>query len=78
MKTKKPIHKIKDRRLSAAIWANKTKDGKTVHSVTFTRVYRQGEEFRDSTSFGRFDLLAIARLAQDAYAFLSQQERTNS
>ena len=49
------------------VWADETRDGKGIHSVTFTRVYRQREEFRDSSSFrSRDDLLAITTLAQDA------------
>ncbi len=75
MEKKHPIHKINDRRLSASVWANQTQCGQTIHSVTFTRLYRQGEELRHANSFSRSDLLALAKLAEAACAFLNQQRK---
>jgi hypothetical protein len=74
METNKPIHKLSEGRVKAAIWENKTKEGKTFLNVTFSRVYRAGEQFRDSTSFGRGDLASLVKLAQDAQAYLTQTE----
>lgn len=68
----KPLHKIRDGRISATIWANPMKDGKTLYSVTFSRLYKQGESLKDSTSFGRNDLLVVAKLAQDAHSFIAE------
>ncbi len=67
---KKPAHKIRDGRLSATLWANQTKDGATIYSVNFTRLYKVGEQLRDSGSFSRDDLLRIAKLASEAHSWI--------
>src|ERR1700736_5399003 len=47
---KKPVHQVKMGAVRGAVWANETKNG-TFHSVTFSRVYKNGEEWKDSQSF---------------------------
>ncbi|MBX9787538.1 MAG: hypothetical protein K2Y37_01355 [Pirellulales bacterium] len=74
MGSNKPIHKLKEQGVSAAIWANKTKQGDTRHCVTFSRVYYTADQPRDSTSFGRSDLVSLVKLAQDAHAYLIRTE----
>ena len=34
------------------------------HNVTFARTYKDGEQWKESQSFGRDDCLVIARLAE--------------
>lgn len=74
METNKPIHKLSEGRVKAAIWANKTKEGKPFFNVTFSRVFHTGEKLRDSTSFGRSDLVSLVKLVQDAHAYLIRTE----
>ena len=71
----KPLHKIRDGRISATIWANQTKDGKTMHSVTFSRLYKVGETLKDSSSFGRSDLLVVAKLASEAHSWIAANSK---
>jgi hypothetical protein len=64
----KPILTIRDGALKASIWANRTDEGKTFHSVTFGRTFTDGEgQAKTSSSFSGSDLLKIARLADKAY-----------
>ncbi len=72
---KQPAHKIRDGRLSATVWANQTKEGKKLYSVSFSRLYQVGETFRDSASFGRDDLLRIAKLAGEAHSWILAQAK---
>ena len=67
---KKPAHKIRDGRLSATLWANQTKEGATIYSVSFSRLYNVGEQLRDSASFSRDDLLRVAKLASEAHSWI--------
>ena len=71
----KPLHKLRDGRVSATIWANQTKDGQTMYNVTFSRVYKFGETLRDSSSFGRTDLLALAKLASDVHSWIAANSK---
>ena len=54
----RPVHEIRLGRIKAAIWENETQNG-TRHNVTITRLYRDGDVWRDSSSFGRDDLPVI-------------------
>ena len=61
-----PATKIRIRNLEAAIWRNETDQG-VRFNVTFTRFYRDGEQWKSSTSFGRDDLLLLAKIADRAH-----------
>lgn len=67
---KKPAQKIRDGRLSATLWANQTKEGATIYSVSFSRLYKVGEQLRDSASFSPDDLLRVAKLASEAHSWI--------
>jgi hypothetical protein len=60
---RQPLHKITDGRLSASIWENQMQDGPSFYGVTFSHFYKQGDTIRGSASFGKNDLLRVAKLA---------------
>ena len=59
----KPVHTIRQGMLKAAIWANETQNG-TRHNVTLVRIYKDGDDWKESSSLGRDDLLRGARILQ--------------
>jgi hypothetical protein len=69
MSKNKPVHEIRMGRVRAAIWQNETEAG-VRHNVTFTRLYKDGEQWKDSTSFGRDDLPLLEKLAAAAHIWL--------
>ena len=68
----KPVHEIRMGRIKAAIWANETDNG-TRHNVTITRLYKDGDEWKTSTSFGREELPLVAKVADMAHTWIYQQ-----
>lgn len=68
----KPVHEIRMGRIKAAIWANDTDNG-TRHNVTITRLYKDGDEWKTSTSFGREELPLVAKIADMAHTWIYQQ-----
>jgi hypothetical protein len=68
----KPVHEVRLGRIKAAIWANETDNG-VRHNVTITRLYKEGEEWRTSTSFGREELPLVAKVADLAHTWIYQQ-----
>ena len=68
----KPVHEIRMGRIKAAIWANETDNG-TRHNVTITRLYKDGDEWKTSTSFGREELPLVAKVADMAHSWIYQQ-----
>jgi hypothetical protein len=79
-KKPKPVYEIRLGRIKAAIWANETDNG-TRHNVTLSRLYKvEGEDWQDSTSFGRDDLPLVAKVADMAHTWIFQktQEQNGS
>lgn len=71
----RPVEVVRIRNVRANIWANRLEGGRVVYNVTFDRLWKeddqtdaQGEvtrkgEWRQSTSFGKDDLLLLAKVA---------------
>lgn len=57
----RPVEEIRFGRIRGAIWANNTQNG-TRYNVTVSRLYRDGNDWRDSSSFGRDDLPIVAKV----------------
>lgn len=73
-----PIHSIRMRNVRAAIWANRSEKG-TFYSVTITRSYRSDDGAWHSTeSFGRDDLLLVAKVADLAHTWVTEQIQAQS
>jgi len=76
-KNKKPVVIKVGRGIRAKLWRNTNKNG-AWFNVTITRVYKDDEdEFQESDSFSRDDLLPVAYAAQKAFEYiLNQTEET--
>ena len=69
----RPVHTVRLRNIRAAVWANESEQG-TRYNVTFCRLYKDGEGFwRSTDSFGRDDLLLVAKVADLAHTWISEQ-----
>jgi hypothetical protein len=68
----KPTSEIRIGKIKAAIWANETETG-IRYNVTFSRLYKDGDAWKRSDSFGRDDLLLLAKIADQAHSVLYQQ-----
>ena len=68
----KPVHKIRHGAVSASIWRQETEKG-PMFNVTFQRAYREGDEWKNSESFGRKDLLVISLIAARAFEWIATQ-----
>lgn len=68
-KNNKPAMEIRIGAIKAAIWENQSEDG-VYHQVTFSRIYKAGEEWRRTESFNRDDLLVVAKVADLALEWI--------
>jgi len=73
MTNQKPIREIRLGSVRAAIWQNELESGRTMHSVTFSRLYKEDGAWRDSTSFGVRELPLVARVAEMALDWIYAQ-----
>ena len=70
--TNKPAHEIRINGIRATIWKNETEKGPR-YNTTFERSYKDGEEWKTSDSYGREDLLLLAYMAREAFAWIAKQ-----
>lgn len=65
----RPVQEIRMGRIKAAIWARDT-DNDTLFNTTFARLYKDGDTWKDSTSFGRDDLPLLAKVADLCHSWI--------
>ena len=71
----RPAQEIRLGRIKATIWANQADNG-TWYNVTLSRSYKDGDDWKSSGSFGRDDLLVVAKVADLANSWIFQQSQT--
>ena len=69
----KPTHEVKAGSVRATIWPNETDTG-TRFNVTLSRLYRSGESWKSSSSFGARDLGDVTRASVLAEAWIREHE----
>ena len=74
MLKEKPIHEVRLGAIKAAIWKNDTANG-VRYNVTLSRIYkdREDNQWKSTDSFGRDDLLVLAKVADLAHTWIHQQ-----
>lgn len=73
----KPVHEIRLGRIRAAIWENETQNG-TRHNVTVSRLYKDGDNWKDSSSFGRDDLPLVGKVLNRCHDWIFAYQAASS
>ena len=77
MANQKPVDEIRIGRVKATIWRNGT-DEQPRHNVTFSRLYKEADQWKTTQSFGRNDLLVLAKVADQAHSRIFELPRHES
>ena len=79
MSSNKPVAEVRVGAVKAAIWPNKTESGAVRYNVTFSRIYKDAQgEWKSTSSFGRDDLLVVAKVADQAHTRIFEVANGNS
>jgi hypothetical protein len=70
----KPVHTLRHGAISASIWRQETEQG-PMFNVSFQRAYKEGEAWKNSTSFGQNNLLLLNLLAARAFEWIASQPK---
>lgn len=54
--TQQPVQHVRSGYVTGSIWENKAGDGQVFYNVTFERSYKEGDDFKNTASFGTNDL----------------------
>lgn len=69
----KPVHEVRLGRIKAAVWANTGESG-VWYNVVFSRLYKEGDAWKRSESFGRDDLPLVMKVADQIHTWIYQQQ----
>ena len=75
----KPKHEVRLGAIKAAVWKNETETGAR-YNTTLSRIYKDGDTWKSTDSFGRDDLLVVGKVAELAFIWihLREQEEASS
>ena len=77
MNKNRPVHEVRLGFVKASIWENSVGDNKR-YNVTLTRIYKEKDtdQWKSTESFGRDDLLLLAKAADRAHSWICDQHTT--
>ena len=70
-----PVHRIRLGLINASIFANQSELGRTFHNAQFDRAYKDGEDWKNTRSFGRDDLLVLSKLADLVHTWICEEQQ---
>ena len=70
----RPIHEVRLGHIKAAVWRNETEVG-VRYNATFSRLYKDGDQWKSTESFGRDDLLLLAKVANHTHSWICTQNQ---
>ena len=75
----KPVAEVRIGAVKAAIWPNQTESGAVRYNVTFSRIYKDADgNWKSTSSFGRDDLLVVAKVADQAHTKIFEVANGNT
>ena len=75
--SKPPAHEIRLGLIKGNVWANSSKHGMN-YTVNVVRLYKNGNEWKESTRFHRDDLLLVAKIVDQAHSWICQIRQPES
>ena len=73
----RPVHEIRLGRIKATIWANEVEGG-VRHNVQLRRLYKRGDDWAQSDSFGRDDLPLVMKVSDLAHTWIFERSQEKS
>ena len=70
----KPVAKFSFRAISASVFKNTSKEGKTFYKATLQRTFKVGEEFKTNSSFTRDELPVAIKMLDRAHDWILETE----
>ncbi len=70
----KPVHEIRLGRIRVAIWANQSNGKGVWFNTTIVRLYKDGDEWKETAAYGRDDLPIVSKAVDMAYGWIWKQD----
>ena len=66
---RKPIHEVRRGLIKVRVWQKRTRSGLR-HTVTVTRLFRNGDVWKESSRFGRDDIPLVRLVLDEAHTWI--------
>ncbi len=73
----RPAHEVRIGRIKATIWEQESEKGPW-YNIRISRIYKDKDDWKDSNSFGRDDLLVLEKVINRAYDWLIDEAAGNT
>lgn len=70
-----PVHRIRMGAMSAAIFRNTTAEGQQYFNTSFERSYKDGDNWKNTKSFRKDDLLGLSKLSDQVHTWICEQSQ---
>ena len=70
MTNQRPAHEIRIGAIKATIWTHPIPNRGARYNVALSRLYRDGEQWKTADTFGRDDLLLLAKVIDLAHSWI--------
>jgi hypothetical protein len=77
MAKQQPVHEVRLGSVKAAIWENRSENG-IRFNVTVARIYKDGEQWKTTDSFGRDDLLVLAKVVDQTHSWIFENGKSRN
>ncbi len=75
--TNKPAFEARLNQIRVSVWENNGDNGSRWFNTTISRLYKDGDDWKDSSSFGRDELLLAAKVLDQCHSWIFEQAATN-
>lgn len=72
----KPVFELRRGLIKVRVWRKRTKAGPR-HTVTTVRLFKDGDQWKESMRFGRDDIPLLRLLLDQAYGWIYQNSETD-
>lgn len=74
----KPVKKFQIRGISASLFENTSENGSTFYKVSILRTFKDGDQFKTTSTFGRDDLPIVETLTRQAWHEILKREASTT
>ncbi len=71
---KPPVKTVRSGSVKGLLWENESEKGRSYHSVTVSRIYKDGDDWKETGSFRMDDLPDLALVVQRLYQSVKMKE----
>ncbi len=71
-KKNEPVHEYRLGRILGLVWLNENGEGRSFHNVQVFRLYKDGDKWERTTTYGRDDLPLVCKVVDHCHTWIHE------